>query len=69
MIPADSNRKKLKKVCFKLFMTVCSMEGKSSDTTVGSLDLPQTDRFVYYGTFCTQHVAALQPLEEESFVE
>lgn len=44
MIPADSNTNKLKTVCFKLFMTVCSMEGKSSDTTVGSLDLPQSDR-------------------------
>jgi hypothetical protein len=45
------------------------MEGKSSDTTVGSLDLPQSDRFVYYSAFCTLHVADLQPLEEESFVE
>ncbi|CAM6073278.1 unnamed protein product [Sphagnum tenellum] len=44
MIPADSNTNKLKTACFKLFMTVCSMEGKSSDTTVGSLDLPQSDR-------------------------
>jgi hypothetical protein len=69
MIPADSNTNKLKTVCFKLFMTVCSMEGKSSDTTVGSLDLQQSHRFVYYSTFCTRHVADLQPLEEESFVE
>jgi hypothetical protein len=40
MILADSNIEKLKVQCFKLCATVCSMERKSSNTTIGSLHLP-----------------------------